>query len=62
MGIGHMIAARAKVQASRRSSYDSFGDLRSSAEHRRVRQGLFIAASLSGLMLLVLVFAKILAE
>jgi hypothetical protein len=62
MNTGPMIAARAKIQASRRSSYDSFGDLRNSAEHRRARQGLFIAASLGGLMLLVLVFAKILGE
>jgi hypothetical protein len=57
-----MLAARAKNQASRRSSYDNFGDLRSSAHQRRVRQGVFIAASLSGLMLLVFVFAKILGE
>jgi hypothetical protein len=57
-----MLAARAKNQASRRSSYDNFGDLRSNAHQRRVRQGVFIAASLGGLMLLVLVFAKILAE
>ena len=62
MGTEQMMAARTKIQASRRSSYDSFGDLRSSAEHRRVRQGLFIAASLSGITLLVLVFAKILGE
>ncbi len=62
MGTGPMIAARAKIQASRRSSYDSFGDLRLNAEHRRVRQRLFIAASLSGLVLLVLVFAKILGQ
>jgi hypothetical protein len=55
-----MLAARAKIQASRRSSYDNFGDLRSNAQHRRVRQTFFIAASLSGIMLLVLVFAKIL--
>jgi hypothetical protein len=60
MKTGPMLAARAKIQASRRSSYDSFGDLRSSAQHRRVRQTLFITASLSGIMLLVLVFAKIL--
>jgi hypothetical protein len=57
-----MIAARARVQASRRSSYDNFGDLRSNARQRRVRQALFIGASLSGLVLLVLAFAKILGE
>jgi hypothetical protein len=62
MGTRPVIAARAKVQASRRSSYNNFGDLRSNAKQRRVRQGLFIAASLSGLMLLVVVFAKILGE
>lgn len=60
MESGQPLELRARVQASRHSSYDSFGDLRVRARTRRIRQGLWMALSLASLTILFSVFATLL--
>jgi len=56
------VTVRGYGPESRRTSYDSFSRLRERAESRRLRQGLLVLASLAGLAVLFVLFARTLSS